>query len=90
MPLASEVFTFEEPGPALTDTVLVPRLHSRVRTNASATRLKMQLEELDLLWRAEAIEAYETNWHWTGTGKGYEILWRDGTTWEDLWPLARL
>ena len=60
------------------------------RTNASEGQLKRRLARLGLLDWAERIEHYATNWHWTGTGQGYEILWRDGTTFEDLRPLAHL
>jgi hypothetical protein len=91
MPLASEVTTSQEaagtPSPNGAPAV---RFRSRVRTNVSETRLKRRLEHLGLLERAETIEHYTTNWHWTGTGQGFEILWRDGTTFEDLRPLARL
>jgi hypothetical protein len=61
-----------------------------VRTNAGPARFKKRLEMLGLLALAESIERYETNWHWSGTGQGYEILWRDETTFADLLPLAHL
>jgi hypothetical protein len=61
-----------------------------VRTNAEPERFKQRLEKLGLFALVESIERYETNWHWSGTGQGYEILWRDGTTFADLLPLARL
>jgi hypothetical protein len=61
-----------------------------VRTNVAEARFKRRLAHLGLLDRVESMVHYETNWHWTGTGQGYEILWRDGTTFEDLNPLARL
>lgn len=85
MPLASEVTTSQESGSA--DAV---RFRTRVRTNATEGCFKRRLEQLGLLDRAESIGHYETNWHWTGTGQGFEVLWRDGTTFEDLRPLARL
>jgi hypothetical protein len=83
MPLASEVTTWQEPAG-------VGRLRSRVRTNAGPGRFERRLEALGLRPFAETIERYETNWHWSGTGQGYEILWRDATTFADLRPLARL
>lgn len=83
--LASEVMTSEE-----ADGGGAVRFRTRVRTNVGEARFKQRLAELGLLDRAERIEHYATNWHWTGTGQGYEILWRDGTAFDDLWPLARL
>jgi hypothetical protein len=87
MPLASEVTTTQEPhvdgGPA-------GRLRTKVRTNAGAARFKRRLEMLGLLRLAETIDRVEANWFWTGTGRGYEILWRDTTTVEDLHALAHL
>lgn len=85
MPLASEITTTQE-----ADAAGVVRFRSRVRTNAREARMKARLAELGLLDRAEKIERYATNWHWTGTGQGYEILWRVETTFDDLRPLARL
>jgi hypothetical protein len=90
VPLASEVTTWEEQDAEPGDGVRSMRLRSRVRTNAEPERLKRRLEKLGLFALAEGIERYETNWHWSGTGQGYEILWRDGTTFTDLRPLARL
>ena len=90
MPLASEVTTWQEPHAAPCDGVRSMRLRSRVRTNAEPERFKKRLEKLGLLSLAESIERYETNWHWSGTGQGYEILWRNETTFADLRPLARL
>jgi hypothetical protein len=83
--LASEVTTSQE---ANGDGAV--RLRTRVRTNASEGRFKRRLAELGLLDRVETVEHYTTNWHWTGCGQGFGILWRDGTTFEDLLPLARL
>lgn len=85
MPLASEITTSQE-----TDGAGAVRFRSRVRTNVGETRMKARLAELGLLDRAETIERYAMNWHWTGTGQGFEIVWREGTTFEDLLPLARL
>lgn len=85
MSLASEVTTSQE-----ADGVGAVRLRTRVRTNAEEGRFKRRLAALCLLDRAETIERYDTNWHWTGCGQGYEILWRDATTFADLGPLARL
>lgn len=85
MSLASEVTTSQESDGA--DAV---RFRTRVRTNAGEVSFKRRLARLGLLDRAETVEHYATNWHWTGTGQGYEILWRDGTTFDDLRPLARL
>ena len=90
VPLASEVTTWQEPDAAPCDGVRSMRLRSRVRTNAEPERFKKRLEKLGLLSLAESIERYETNWHWSGTGQGYEILWRNETTFADLRPLARL
>lgn len=66
------------------------RFRSRVRTNASPARLNHRLERLGLLSFVESIKRYHTNWHWTGTGQGYEILWQPAATIADLLPLARL
>ena len=85
MSLASEVTTSQE-----ADGSSSVRFRTRVRTNAGEGRFKRRLDALGLLARAETIEHYTTNWHWIGTGQGYEILWRDGTTFEDLRPLAEL
>ena len=85
MSLASEVTTSQE-----SDGGGVVRFRTRVRSNAGEVSFKRRLARLGLLDRAETIEHYATNWHWTGTGQGYEILWRDGTTFDDLRPLARL
>jgi hypothetical protein len=91
MPLASEVVTWQEPDGAPPEGgAPVVRWRSKVRTNASEGRFKRRLGRLGLLGKAETIVRYETNWHWTGTGQGYEVLWREGTTFEDLRPLARL
>ena len=91
MPLASEVTTWQEPL-ALTNgegrTVL--RLRSRVRTNAGQGRLKRRLETLGLLALAESVEKYEAGWHWSGTGHGYEILWRETVGFSDILAMARL
>lgn len=93
MSLASEVTTRQEPTTA-TDGDMEGgspfRLWSRVRTNAEPERFKRRLEHLGLLALVETIERYATNWHWSGTGQGYEFLWRDITTVDDLMPLARL
>ncbi len=86
--LASEVTTWQEGGGAGGDSAT--RFRSRVRTNAAPDRLRRRLEILGLLSFAESIERYETNWQWTGSGQGYEILWREATTFADLLPLARL
>jgi hypothetical protein len=83
--LASEITTSQE-----TDDSAAVRFRTLVRTNATEARFKKRLEVLGLLARAESIEHYTTNWHWIGTGQGFEIVWRDGTTFEDLMPLARL
>ena len=85
MSLASEITTSQE-----TDCAGVVRFRSRIRTNAGDARLKACLAELGLLDRAETIERYAMNWHWTGTGQGFEIVWCEGTAFEDLLPLARL
>ncbi len=85
MGIAGEVTTSQE-----VDGHGVVRFRTRVRTNASEGRFKGRLADLGLLDRVESIDHYATNWHWTGTGQGYEILWRDGTTFNDLQPLARL
>lgn len=85
MSLASEITTSQE-----TDGEGIVRFRSRVRTNVGEARMKARLAGLGLLDRAESIERYETNWHWTGTGQGFEIVWRDGTSFEELLPLARL
>ncbi len=90
MSLASEVTTWEARGAATQDGNGSTRLRSRVRTNAEPERFKRRLEKLGLLALAESIERYEANWHWSGTGQGYEILWRDETTFADLLTLARL
>ena len=83
MPLASEVTTWQVGGGAA-------RFRTRVRTNAPEGRFKRRLEALGLLALAETVDRYDTNWHWTGCGQGYEILWHDTTTFADLGPLARL
>ena len=85
MPLASEVTTSQEAGGGSS-----VRFRTRARTNAGESCFKARLARLGLLDRAATIVRYETNWHWSGTGQGYEILWRDGTTFEDLRPLAHL
>lgn len=91
MPLASEVTTWQEAQDVSDGTgATIMRLRSRVRTNAGTGRLKRRLEQLGLLALTETIDRYETNWHWSGTGQGYEILWRDTTTFAELGPLARL
>ncbi|MBA4067813.1 MAG: hypothetical protein C0501_29765 [Isosphaera sp.] len=91
MPLASEVTTWQEPAPEQHDGGgPAVRFRTRVRTNATEDRFKRRLEALGLLAFAETIDRYETNWHWTGCGQGYAILWRDTTTLADLLPLARL
>lgn len=91
MPLASEVTTWQEPAPEPPDGGgPAVRFRTRVRTNATEDRFKRRLEHLGLLALAETIDRYETNWHWTGCGQGYAILWRDTTTFADLLPLARL
>lgn len=91
MSLASEVTTCQETivSPSGTDPPTV-RFRSRVRTNVGPERLNRRLETLGLLDLVESIERYHTNWHWTGTGQGYEIVWRDTATVADLLPLARL
>lgn len=91
MSLASEVTTWRETIVARsgTDPPTV-RFRSRVRTNAGPERFKRRLEGLGLLGFVESIERYHTDWHWTGTGQGYEIVWRDTATVADLLPLARL
>lgn len=91
MSLASEVTTCRETtvAPSGTDPPTV-RFRSRVRTNVGPERLKRRLEALGLLGFVETIERYHTNWHWTGTGQGYEIVWRDTAAVTDLLPLARL
>lgn len=88
MSLASEITTWSEEATA--DGVPVARFRSRVRTNAGPGRFKARLDRLGLLAHAERIDHYETNWHWTGTGRGYAITWRPETTPADLLPLARL
>lgn len=91
VPLASEVTTRQEPvATDPSDGAAIVRLWSRVRTNARRERLEQRLLELGLHAFAEGIECYETGWHWIGTGQGYEILWREETTFADLLPLARL
>ena len=91
MSLASEVTTWQEttvaPSEAEEPTV---RFRSRIRTNVGPERLKRKLEALGLMAMVESIERYHTNWHWTGTGQGYEIVWQDTATVADLLPLARL
>lgn len=91
MPLAGEVTTWQEPT-ASSEAGGEPslRLRTRVRTNAGEARFKSRLAHLGLLDRAESIARYDTNWHWVGTGQGYEILWREGTGFDDLLALARL
>ena len=90
MPLASEVTTWPETNAAATvDGLPVVRWRTRVRTNASPDRFRRRLQHLGLLERVESITRSETNWHWTGTGQGYEILWRPETTFADLLSLAR-
>lgn len=88
MPLASEVTTWREEVTG--GGVSVTLFRSRVRTNVGPERFRARLEALGLLALAEHIERYETNWHWTGTGQGYAITWRTGTTPADLVPLARV
>lgn len=89
MSLASEVTTWvEDTGTA--DGVPAVRFRSRVRTNAGPERFKQRLETLGLLALAESIERRTTNWHWSGTGQGYEILWREATSFDDLRALVRL
>lgn len=91
MPIASEVTTRQEPVAAVaSDGAPTLRLWSRVRTNADPARFNRRLTELGLLAFAESVERYESGWHWIGTGQGYEILWREETTFADLLPLARL
>lgn len=91
MPLASEVTTWQEPAPQSPEGGGPgARFRTRVRTNATEGRFKRRLEALGLLALAETIDHYATNWHWTGCGQGYAILWRDTTTFADLLPLARL
>lgn len=91
MSLASEVTTWRETSTAPPDEGHpVMRFRSRVRTNAAPGRFKRRLEGLGLLALVETIDRYDTNWHWTGTGQGYDILWRDTATVTDLLPLARL
>ena len=91
MSLASEVTTWQETTTAPSEPEQpAVRLRSRVRTNATPGRFRRRLESLGLLSLAEGIERYETNWHWTGTGQGYEILWHPSVTVSDLKPLARL
>lgn len=85
--LAGELLTWTE-GTA--DSPATVRLRTRVRTNAGEARLRHRLEQLGLLDRVETLTRITTNWFWTGTGQGYEILWRDPTTIPDLLPLARL
>lgn len=91
MSLASEVTTWQEKTvvPSGTDPPTV-RFRSRVRTNVGPERFKRRLEALRLLGLVETIERHHTNWHWTGTGQGYEIVWRDTATVADLLPLAKL
>ncbi len=81
MSLASEVTTSWE-----ADGDGDVRLRTRVRTNAAEGRFKRRLAALGLLDRAESIEHYAMNWHWTGCGQGYGILWRDGTTFSGCQP----
>ncbi len=95
MPLASEVTTWQELAPETPDEQHggggpAVRFRTRVRTNATEGRFKRRLEALGLLAFAETIDRYDTNWHWTGCGQGYAILWRDTTTLADLLALARL
>jgi len=91
MSLASEVITWQESSPAPgPGGVAAVRFRTRVRTNAGAERFQRRLEALGLLPLAERIDGSATHWHWSGTGQGYEILWRDTTTVLDLLPLARL
>lgn len=88
MPLASEVTTWQQEVTG--GGVTVTRFRSRVRTNVGPERFKARLDALGLLALAEHIERYATNWHWTGTGQGYAITWRPGTTAADLAPLGQL
>lgn len=90
MPVASEVTTWQEPSDASEDGALATRLRSRVRTNVEPAQFRRRLDSLGLLDLAERIERYEAGWHWSGTGHGYEILWRETTSFGDLLPLARL
>jgi hypothetical protein len=91
MPLAGEVTTWQEPADGSTPTgERAFRFRTRVRTNAPAPRFRRRLEVLGLLQHAAAIEPITTNWFWTGSGQGYEILWHDNTTVDDLLTLARL
>ncbi len=91
MSLASEVTTWQEPetvpGPVPTQAV---RLTSRVRTNVGGERFRKRLECLGLLDLAEIVIPCACEWDWTGTGHGFEIIWRVGTTWEDLRQLTQL
>lgn len=91
MSLASEVTTWRETAaaPPGTDQPAV-RLRSRVRTNVGPGRFERRLDALGLLALAESIRRIDTNWNWTGTGQGYEIVWRDTATVADLLPLARV
>lgn len=90
MPLASEVTTWQEPSEANEDGAPAPRLRSRVRTNVEPEPFRRRLDSLGLLDLAERIERYEAGWNWSGTGHGYEILWREPTSFADLLSLARL
>ena len=89
MALASEVTTSQEDGGTATDGRPRVRFRTRVRTNATEGRFRARLDALGLLALVETIERYGTNWHWTGCGQGYEILWHDTTTFADLLPLSR-
>ena len=78
MNLASEVFTWEHDG----------RLYSRVTTNVAACKLLARLVSLDLLDSAETIHAYFGDRVYGGNG--YELLWKEQVTWDDLRELIRL
>ena len=89
MPIASEITTWVETPPAPRDGTPA-RLRSRVRTNASPERFERRLARLGLLALAERVGRSDPTWYWTGTGRGYEILWREAVTIADLLALARL
>jgi hypothetical protein len=90
MTLASEVVTWCEVSMEETTGVTIHRYRSRVRTNSSEERLRCKLSSLGLLTRIEGILTTRDFTFWTGTGNGYELIWTEETTWEDLVPLARL
>lgn len=78
MPLASEIWTWEEGN----------RLYSRLTTNVPSSKFIARLVALDLLEFAETIHAYFGDR--ADGGNGYEILWKDYVRWSHLKKLTRI